>query len=87
MSTDNEPFRISQPRWKTLENGRRSLEVSIQWGALPPALERKVRRGAIAYGKALVEERIRALEAQLDGLKADVAAMGEMLEEEEDAPE
>jgi hypothetical protein len=41
----------------------------------------------VAFGKALVEERIRQLEAQLDGLRADVAAMGEMLEEDEKGPE
>jgi hypothetical protein len=46
---------------------------------LPPAWERKLKSGALAFGKALVEERIRELEAQLDALRADVQAMSEML--------
>jgi hypothetical protein len=82
----DEPFRIGQPRWRQLDKGRRVVDVSIEWGQLPPALEKEVRRNALAVGKALVERRMDELQAQLDALRADVQAMSEMLEEDEDGP-
>lgn len=84
MSTKNEPFRISEPRWKRLDKGRRALEVSIEWGVLPPAWEKALKRGTMAFARALAEERIRQMEAQLDQLRADVKGGFRMLEEDQE---
>jgi hypothetical protein len=64
----DEPFRIGEPRWRQLDKDRRVVDISSEWGALPQAMEKEVRRGAVAFAKALAEERMRQLEAEMEQL-------------------
>jgi hypothetical protein len=80
----SEPFRVSQPRWKRTPDGGRAVELSIEWGELPAAYKKELKRNALATGKALIEDRIQSLQAGLDELRDDVQAMFQMLEEDEE---
>jgi hypothetical protein len=80
---NNEPFRVSQPRWKRTPDGGRTVELSIEWGDTPPAFKKELKRSALATGKMMIEDRIQSLQAGLDELRSDVQAFFEMLEEDE----
>jgi len=54
--------------------------AALTWG-------KELKRGIVVFGKVLVEERIGKLQAQIDALRADVQAMGEMVEEDGEGSE
>jgi hypothetical protein len=77
----DEPFRITPPRWKRTPDGGRAVELSIEWGELPATYQKKLKKSALATGKAIIDDRIQSLQAGLDGLREDVQAYFVMMDE------
>jgi hypothetical protein len=75
----DESFRVSQPEWRTLPDGSRAMELSVDWGGeIPDAWKREARRTAFGVGKTIIDDRIQAIQAQVASLQADVQAFYDM---------
>jgi hypothetical protein len=51
----SEPFRVTQPRWQRRPDGSQSIELAIEWGDLPTAWKKEVKRNALKLGRSLID--------------------------------